>query len=1240
MNEIIPTFQPTTPFKKSATPEEYKLYRAALEWDLDEPIIIENSSDMQSEPSWRGKFEPYEHQIRNLITFCRRLPVALLADDVGLGKTISAGLITSELMARRKIQRILIVCPKILMPQWKDELKQKFGIESVEAIGKELFKAIPPNNKGAVITTYQSAEKYLENLGTKAGRNETVDFQMLILDEAHKLRNLHGTSNSPKVAIRFRKALAESLFKYVLMLTATPIQNRLWDIYSLIDLLTIARGHANPFGSSDKFAQNYIADTRLKARELRKDKKRNFHSIVFNYMSRIRRLDVELSFPSREVLMHKFDATIEEKELFNIIKGSWKLNPLVKSSMQQALVSSPEALLAQLKNSANKGDVLAKELYEKANLIFKTIETPAKLKALGVLIDKIIAEQEDDWRIVIFTERRDTQSSIQEYIKKTKQGIFIGIINGDSGERNRETIENFTTNPPNIRIIVSTRAGAEGVNLQAANVLVNYDLPWNPMIVEQRIGRVQRLGSIHANVCIYNIVLKDSYDEEIVGVLCEKLQMAAESIGDIEAILENSEMSEDGNFESFEEKIHRLVLASLDGKNIEKEKRLIKESIDNGRKIYEEEKQFILNTLDSNFEVPKDNIIFPKIPVMQKSMTEKDFALAALKNIGASLIEEMEGDYYYNLHARTLKIRFDEIENSNAILSKAGSIFFDSKLILPLIKESKYFVKSLDQLPFLDLELLIKKWISEFNGYYKSYQIIKTRACFKGKLLLRVKITVVCDSFETLLDIDCLSQGIFLNNNQFDTKKLNALDDIGALGLSLESYQEKVMEDIGVSEFNRFYLERLENELKGAGKNSVKQKRIEEDFTPRVSINLVGLEGDIHSELKALIQYQIESINYESIIILKPSSSSIIEKPEIRSCDLTGINAPSECLARCEISGKEILKHHLIKSEISDRYAQSDYIILCSLSGKKVISDEFEKSDISGKPVASKFLKVSNLSGTKGEPEYFGKCDFTSLELLNKELLISQISGKHYRIDQELISAVSGKVGHKSEFIFCAETGKTLLPTEAEQSEDTGKYALLGLLQVCEKTNKRVLPSELDLCAVTGKKALKRFFVSSSKSNKRLLKEIAVESNSGKLFCTQSESEICNWTWQRIHPDDLATCRLTSVKMNANYVSEKNGISGVLYKLLAKKTGLTQGKEHWNKILELANERIDSPCKIDLSEVSPTGKSMAVSLEFSTWFGLKTRYAGLIYSIENKRILGHIISGKRENNEWVKENIY
>lgn len=147
--------------RRSIGPAEYNLYRAALEWDLIDPIVIETRKDLQSEKRWQSRLKPYHHQVTNLITFCQQLPVTLLADDVGLGKTISAGLIASELIARSRVSKILIVCPKLLGPQWRDELETKFDIPAEIAVGKKLISA-EPEEVGAVITTYASARLHLD----------------------------------------------------------------------------------------------------------------------------------------------------------------------------------------------------------------------------------------------------------------------------------------------------------------------------------------------------------------------------------------------------------------------------------------------------------------------------------------------------------------------------------------------------------------------------------------------------------------------------------------------------------------------------------------------------------------------------------------------------------------------------------------------------------------------------------------------------------------------------------------------------------------------------------------------------------------------------------------------------------------------------------------------------------------------------------------------------------------------
>jgi len=1221
MPVLSPSFQIKSLYK-SQNREEYKLYIAGLEWNLIDPIVIKNDEDLHSKYNWKDKVEPYHHQVKNLLTFCRRLPVTLLSDDVGLGKTISAGLIASELMERNYVTKILVVCPKLLMPQWKEELDCKFGIKSVEAIGQELLSVNPPGEIGAVITTYHSARLYLKEI-SNAG------FQMLILDEAHKLRNLYGTPDPPQVARSFQKALASRLFKYVLMLTATPIQNRLWDIYSLVDLLTVARGHENPFGSPGMFARNFIADSRSEARELKLEMKDEFRSIVYGYMSRTRRGDANLQFPEREVQLHRVEPTKEELELINTLAEPIQyFNRLMQISILQALVSSPHALSAQLENSARKGTV-PESLAISVRAIVKKMKTSAKLTGLYSLIKQLQYEQGKNFRMVIFTERRETQTTIEAFLRENE--ISCGLINGDSGAENQETISRFKKTPPEVQVIVSTRAGSEGVNLQAANILINYDLPWNPMIVEQRIGRVQRLNSNHAKVCIFNIVLKNTFEEYIVGRLMEKLQMATHAIGDIEALLEATGIEEDDATKGFEEKIRELVIQSLKGNDVERHIKLTEESITQAKIELEREEKNIndmLGDVENNIDLgPRP----PDFPVIERSMSESEFSIEALKNLGANVTKQ-GNDFLVNIDGQSNLITFGNSENSNRriILCKSGTPFFE-KLVTRIINAPKHLVDDIESnWDNLNKEI-INDWLCKFNATYENYKINRIRRCFIGSATLRIRITVTHDSYERLLHIKCDSKGELNTDNKLLDPLESIIENPMTLGLSQEYLKQMAIQDIGVSEFCRFYLERLEEEIKKVGNDPIKLIKIENDFTPNIEISIVGLEGIMFREFDLKVNYSIEANNYENSLIICPTTKNI-EETEMKLCEYKNILYPSNCLSKCEISKKNILKHILFKSDLSGRLALPEYRVVCSLTGKKVLIDEVEKSDVTNKEVISGLMKTSSLSGKKGEPEHFVECEFSKTEILKNESAISQVSGKRYRVDQESRSSISSKAGHNQEFVFCSETGKPLLIEEAEKCEKTNKIVSPGILEKCEVSGKKVLPNELEKSAVSGKKALKEYFVTSNISNSLLLRQEAIRSSKGN-FCTFEESKKCTWSGKQNHPEDLQNCSITNLLFNFEYIV--NGRFKILYLLLAGTQVKLEKVDLWDSIIKILAHILENKnLRIISAELSLDQKNLAVTFEIKSWVGLKVRYGGIVYSLESQNIISSIKIGKRKDNNW------
>lgn len=1225
MELTIPSVQ-TRSLKSTKNPEDYKLYRAALEWALIEPIVIDDRNDIRSESKWLDLVEPYHHQVTNLITFCRRLPVTLLADDVGLGKTISAGLVMSELITRNRISKVLIVCPKILMPQWKEELDVKFGIPSILAIGNELADIELPDEACAVITTYNSARLHFEDI-------ESTGFDMLILDEAHKLRNLFGVDNPPQVALRFKKALADRLFKFVLMLTATPIQNRLWDLYSLVDLLTVARGHENPFGNPGMFARKFIADNRTQARHLKLEMKDEFRSIVYGYMSRVRRGDANLHFPERVILLHKVAPTTEEIELIKLVAESIQnLNFLTQIIILQAVISSPEALVSMLNKMAIKGTI-QESFAADVRSIAGRIKLTAKLRGLSTLVHKLRDEQQENWRMVVFTRWRETQTTIEAFLEA--EGIPCGLINGNSSQQNPETLKKFKANPPEINVIVSTEAGSEGINLQSANVLINYDLPWNPMIVEQRIGRIQRLASEHASVCIFNIILEGTFEEYIVGRLMEKLQMASHAIGDIEALLEATELDDIGEncVASFEERIRRLVMASLAGKDIEAATRSAEKSISEA-KIKLEQEENNINTLLGGME-PDFGPQCPKLPDPIRTMDPKTFVLAALTKLGAEISELPSGLFASVINGRKELIRFnnDSITFTSTLYAQGTPAF--ERLVSAITNLSLHNVTDEDS-NSLDKSIEIaKSWIASFGGTYLRNSTKEIYCCFEGIAIVRVRATVAHDSYERLVEINCSAEEHYCIKNDLELIS-DSLSEPSEFGLITEKLKSKAIQDPGISEFCRFYLERMSQELTAAGRDERKRKKLEDDFTPRIEISLVGIEGKVRRKLQLILFYSLDlESEYSSSLLLSPSLGKVIKSPRIIQCEISGQYVPQDCLDKCQISKKYVMKHLLIKSEQSNRLALPEYVVECNLTRKKVLNDEVLVSAVSGEQVISSLLKTSILSGKKAEPNYFGKCEFTGVELLKDELELSQISGKRYRIDEKQTSSVSGKTGHKQEFIFCTLTNQPILENESEKCEVTGKTVTMGLLRHCEVSGFKALPSELEKSTFSGKLSLKKYMVSSSVSGSRLLEQEAMKSSIGK-YCTPLETKLCNWSGQKYHPDDLMTCELSGLPIYFEFMTSSKPTLETLINLLNGYNRNNDVTELWETIASKASQALGvTKCKVVASESSPDSKTLAVSLEIRTWVGLKVRHAGFLFN--NGNIKGKIIIGKRVNNKWEEE---
>jgi superfamily II DNA or RNA helicase len=1142
------------PLAPAGSDEEFELHLAACEWDMDPAILITGPEDIQARVHWQDVLDPFEHQIRNLITFCRRAPVALLADDVGLGKTISAGLILSELRARGKVARVLVVVPKtVLLEQWKGELAERFRIDSSHGRGADLSTLLVDRSVEVVITTYDSARNRLSEIRDGA-------FDMLILDEAHKLRNLHGTGTPPRTAVEFRKALCDRKFRYVLMLTATPIQNRLWDLYSLVDLLTAAKGHENPLGSPNDFARKFIADGRATARVLVPSRKPEFRRILGEYMVRTRRADANLVFPPRRLKVIPCVGTPGELELFTLVGEVIEdLNGLAQVSVAQALMSSPRALAAQLRNMASRGNVTEDAASRAEAIASRTVES-SKSTFLLSFIDQLQRER-DDWRLVVFTSRKETQKSLGELLGARVGPDKIGFIRGGSHAENQRAISGYVASPPSVHVLISTDAGTEGLNLQAGNVLVNFDLPWNPMVLEQRIGRVQRLGSEHAEVVVLNLVLKDSVEERVVARLVEKLAVIADSIGDIEGILEGMGDGR-GDDEPLVAQIKELVVGSLRGRDVEASLRSIQDSIDRAKRIYEQEKAAVEENLGRLDSMHDDGPPMPVLSPVEPRLDYQSFVLGALDSGEGELEEDKDGRW---VHRRQGYAPEEVVfKRSEAEQAEWGAIAGGPRISLYLPgqpafeklgeawrRRSHHAVRDCRTTTSESQESVVSEWLAGFGDDLQlcSVSVEGADSHFHGALIVRAAASVSHDKYEKLFEVSIEPEGIERPPRASEASIFSRPIELGTELVSSEQVGEAVRgglkADSDIGEFASFYLDRLDEEVEKAGRNESLVKLHNESLTPRISTKVVGAHGAVHDVLRVRARFAFDGDEYEELLQIAPSIGRRIEEPASARCEEADRLLPAACVGTCEISGKTVRRSLLGESGRSGRLALSSHLETCEVSGLTLLPDEMGRSAVSGRLVDRQLLVSSAVSGRLGLADEFVRCEITGADVLADEVAISEVSCRQFRKDEAVQGAHAQLVGHRSEFESCHSTGKLLLPDEGVVSDISGNFYDREIAVTSARSGRIGGPEESVACGATGKVLLSDEVGECMLTRQRVDLDLLVDSEISGTRCRRDLMVVCEVSGVLGTPEELARSAVSGVLVDRRLL-EASDLSGEL----------------------------------------------------------------------------------------------
>ncbi len=570
----------------------------------------------------------YPYQFKPVLKFINSPTERLIiADEVGLGKTIESALIWIELQARRQAKRLLVVCPKILADKWRDELRIKFLLDArivdFSGLRQEInyLKTEGPEHSFVLIATYTGLRPPKEELSLlKEPPNDKVKnspktkflqeirhwqlgfdpLDLVIFDEAHYMRNPVTTT------FHLGESFAETAGA-VLCVSATPVNNSNVDLHSLLrltdesffetqgmfeELLKANRPTVQAWNALSKIPLDrlllesavkgmstspFIKKSPLfkqfleKLENLNPDDKAQLAkcqdlaeklNLLGSYVNRTRRVQVKENRPLRDAMVLPVDYSNEEMQLYQAILQLVRARcrkenrtfhvfqilglqlraasclPVLANEIRDGRFGNPEDLFSEaigeelydgLNNDGPDEEMNGPEI--KRLLSYDFEQHDSKYRQLVKMLKELVPNE----KVLIFAYYRPTLAYLQHRL--TEDGISVTMIHGGiPNERRWEEIERFKDSR-GPRVLLSSEVGSEGIDLQFCRVMANYDLPWNPMRVEQRIGRIDRVGQKAKKLSIVNFKVRNTIEERLYDRLHAKLERFANSLGDLESVI-------------------------------------------------------------------------------------------------------------------------------------------------------------------------------------------------------------------------------------------------------------------------------------------------------------------------------------------------------------------------------------------------------------------------------------------------------------------------------------------------------------------------------------------------------------------------------------------------------------------------------------------------------------------------------------------------------------------------------
>lgn len=468
--------------------------------------------------------EQYAYQVETVRKMMRSFRGrVLLADEVGLGKTIEAGMVLKEYMLRGMVRKTLILTPPALMSQWCDELSSKFDLAPISTDSIELRQ-----DPDRFWKTHDLIVASLALARNKCHRPllGRIGFDLVIVDEAHHVKNDRTVG---------WKLVNELKSRFLLLLSATPVENNLMDLFSLVTLLKPGQ-----LGTKTSFRRQFV----LRGDPTQPRNRERLRGLIGEVMIRNTRGLADIRLPARHASTVLVKGEPAERELYA------KLTDLVREGFQsnmsrlslglllQEAGSSPQAVRKTLLKMAGHSKVdggIKSQMSKLAKLceyVPNTSKTTRLLELLEITKEKVL----------VFSRFKATLEEIAQRLSES--GIGFSMFQGNMSTSDKDRAVGNFQNGTNV--MLCSEIGGEGRNLQFCSTMVNFDLPWNPMKIEQRIGRIHRIGQIRP-VHVYNLCATNTAEHHILDVLDRRINMFELVVGEVDLIL--GQMKSETEFE-------------------------------------------------------------------------------------------------------------------------------------------------------------------------------------------------------------------------------------------------------------------------------------------------------------------------------------------------------------------------------------------------------------------------------------------------------------------------------------------------------------------------------------------------------------------------------------------------------------------------------------------------------------------------------------------------------------------